>query len=370
MRWGLAVLVVAALSVSALSACGNKKHADVVIGVTTTSMSIEAPGPTVVPEPVEPPASGAPRDPRLLLDANGRPYGAPLVFRSTVPVPGDLVFVLIVGSDARPGTNLRVANADSLHLMAVNPRTMQGTLVGIPRDSWVEIPGKGNGKITSALPNGGPDLLVRTVEHLTGLPVHYWVLTGFAGLTKMVDELGGVDVLVERRMDDRDSGAHFQPGWHHFTGAQALSFSRDRHDAPDGDFGRSRNQGVLLLAALSKLRAEVSDDDGLRRWLDVLGRHAEVDGPLSSLMGLAALARRLDPAAIANVVVPGRVGYAGSQSVVFLGQDAANLFLDLRPDAVVGAPGPEATTTTSSSTTTSTSTSTTTSTSTSSTVPL
>jgi polyisoprenyl-teichoic acid--peptidoglycan teichoic acid transferase len=363
---GLAVLAAASMLAGA---CGDKKHADVVIGVTTTS--VEAPGPTVVPEPVEPAAAagaGAPRDPRLLLDANGRPYGSPLVFRSNVPVPGDLVFVLIVGSDARPGQNLRKSNADSLHLMAVNPRTMQGTLVGIPRDAWVEIPGKGNGKITSALPNGGPDLLVRTVEHLTGLPVHYWVLTGFAGLTKMVDELGGVDVHVSQRMNDRDSGAHFQPGWHHFNGAQALAFSRNRHDVPNGDFGRSFNQGALMLAALSKLRAEVDDDEGLRRWLDVLSRHAELDAPASSLLGLAALARRLDPAALANVVVPGRVGTTGGQSVVFLGQEAAEMFLDLRPDAVLGRAGPEVTTTTSSTTTSTTSTST--STTTSSTIPL
>lgn len=367
MRWGVAVLVAAAVLAAA---CGNKKHADVVIGSSTTS--IEAPGPTVVPEPVDPAArTGAPRDPRLLLDANGRPYGSPLVFRSSVAVPDDLVFVLVVGSDARPGQNLRKSNADSLHLMAVNPRTMQGTVVGIPRDAWVEIPGKGNGKITSALPNGGPDLLVRTVEHLTGLPVHYWALTGFAGLSEMVDELGGVDVYVSQRMNDRDSGAHFQPGWHHFNGAQALAFSRNRHDVPNGDFGRSFNQGTLLLAALSKLRAEVDDDAGLRRWLDVLGRHAELDAPATSLLGLAALARRLDPASLGNVVVPGKIGTTGGQSVVFLGKEAADLFLDLRPDAVVGSAGPEVTTTTSSTPTTSTSTtSTSTSTTTTSTIPL
>lgn len=365
MKWGAAALV-AAVAAGSLAACGGKTHKDVVIGVPTTATA-RAGGRATVVEDNGPLGGGSarrsPRDPRLMIGPDGRPYGAPLVFRSDVPVPKELLFVLVVGSDARPGQNLRKANGDSLHLLAVNPKTLQGTVLGIPRDSWVEIPGKGNGKINSALAIGGPELLAKTVRHLTGLPVHYWALTGFAGMSNMVDELGGVDVFVDHRMDDHDSGAHFEPGWHHFTGAQALAFSRARHSEPNGDFDRSRNQGVLLLATLAKLRAEVSDDDGLKRWLDVFTRHAELDAPVRSLLPLAALARRLDPAAVTNVVVPGRVGSAGRQSVVYLGPDAARLFLDLRPDGVVGEAGPEVTTTTSTTTKPTTSTSTTSSTS-------
>jgi LCP family protein required for cell wall assembly len=355
------VLALALLS-NVLVACGQKHHPDVVIGVPTTLATTSTSGPVVVTEPTTTaptqPVKRSPRDPRLLLGPDGRPYGAPLVFTSSIPVPADLLFVLVVGSDARPGEDLRHSHADSLHLLAVNPRTLQGTVMGIPRDAWVEIPGHGNGKITTAMAIGGPELLSQTVRRLTGLPVHYWVLTGFGGLASMVDDLGGVDVYVDHRMDDRPSGAHFQPGWHHFTGSQALAFSRARHSEPDGDFGRSRNQGTLLLAALSKLRAEVSDEAGLQRWLDILARRAAFDAPLSQLMPLAALARRLDPAQLGNVVVPGRVGYAGGQSVVFFGQPAAAMFLDLRPDAVIGGAGPEQTTTTSSTTTSTTSTST------------
>jgi len=371
-KWGAVAVALAVLvAAGSASACGSKKHKDVVVGVPTTEVATAPRQARIVEEPASSSsASGAarrsPRDPRLMIGPDGRPYGSPLVFRSDVPVPRDLLFILVVGSDARPGQNLRKANGDSLHLLAVNPKTLQGTIMGIPRDAWVEIPGKGNGKINSALSMGGPDLLAKTVRHLTGLPVHYWVLTGFSGLSSMVDDLGGVDVFVDHRMDDRESGAHFEAGWHHFTGWQALAFSRARHSEPNGDFDRSRNQGTLLLATLTKMRAEVEDDEGLKRWVDVLTRHAELDAPLRSLLGLAALARRLDPASVANVVVPGRVGSAGRQSVVYLGAEAGELFLDLRPDGVVGEAGPEATTTTTSSTTSTTSTSTT-STSTSST---
>ena len=349
-----------------VAACSHG-HGDaaLVVGRTTSTVARPATTMTVVSGVTDGTASSAPRSGLRraanggLLDADGHPYGSVLTFTSDVPVPADLVFVLVAGSDARPKEDLRKTNADSIHLLAVNPRTRQGTVLGIARDTWVDIPGHGHNKINSAMHYGGPKLLAATVHELTGLPVQYYVLTGFTGLSAIVDELGGVDVFVERRMNDAASGARFQPGWHHFNGAQALAFSRDRHDQPDGDFDRSRHQGELLLAGLAKMRAEISDEDGIRRWVDILLKHAATDGSLSTVMQLGSLARRLAPAQLQNVVVPGRVGYAGSESVVYVGADAARLFADLRPDAVIGDPGPEqtddSTTTTTSTTTTSTS---------------
>jgi len=282
---------------------------------------------------------------------DGVPWRPPLKFSTTQPLPRHLVFILVIGSDARRGEALDRARADSLHLLAINPATHQGTILGLPRDSWVEIPGHGRGKLNSAHALGGPDLLSQTVRDLTGLPVHYYVLTGFTGLERLVDELGGVDVFVERRMNDRSSGARLEPGWHRFSGGEALAFSRNRHDVALGDFSRSENQGRVILAALAKMRAEVADDDGIARWTRFLLQHAALDMPMSELPVLGALARRIDPARITNVVAPGSVGTAGRQSVVFLSEEAVALFGDLRDDAVVGTASPEpapSTTTTSS----------------------
>jgi LCP family protein required for cell wall assembly len=279
---------------------------------------------------VEPPASPA------LAAATGKPWPAPVPFTTGEAVPDGLVFILVAGSDARPREDLLHTRADSLHLLAVNPATGQGTLLGFPRDSWVDIPGHGRGKLNNALALGGPDLLAATVRRLTGLPVDYYVITGFPGLISMVDDMGGVDVLVNRRMNDRNSGAHFQRGWHHMTGAQALAFSRDRTDVERGDLTRSEHQGLVMLSALAKMRAEVADDGGVGRWIGVLVKHARLDVPLAKLPALGALARRLDPARLTNVVAPGRVGTTAGQSVVFLTTEAARLFEDLRADAVVG----------------------------------
>ena len=294
----------------------------------------------------EPPPSAT------LAAPDGKPWAQPIPFTSNEAVPDGLVFVLVAGSDARPGEDLLHTRADSLHLLCVNPATGQGTLLGFPRDSWVEIPGHGRGKLNNALALGGPDLLAATVRRLTGLPVDYSVITGFPGLTAMVDDLGGVDVLVDRRMNDRNSGARFQRGWHHFTGDEALAFARDRTDVERGDLTRSEHQGLLMLSGLAKLRAEVADDGGLGRWLGVLTKYARLDVPLTRLPALAALARRLDPAGLTNVVAPGRVGTTAGQSVVFLTTEAARIFEDLRPDAVIGSatPRPSASSSTTATT--------------------
>jgi LCP family protein required for cell wall assembly len=311
------------------------EHKSVVIGKydpsTTTEPTVTVPAPeldgsgTTIP---------APRSSSRLLSANGSAYGKALAFHSNIPIKDGLVFILVVGSDARPGEDLRKTRTDSLHVVAVDPATRSGTIVGIPRDTYVDIPGKGEHKINEAMERGGPELMMQTVRNFTGLPISYYVLTGFAGFAAMVDDLGGVDVYVPRNMDDNYSGAHFASGYHHFNGDQALAFCRDRHDVPYGDFSRSENQGTLMLATLAKMRTEVGDDGGLRKWLSVLANHAELDVASSELDSLAALARRLTPSALNNVVMPGKTGTAsGGQSVVYPGEGAAAMWGDLRDDA-------------------------------------
>ena len=365
--------VAAAMLASVACASSDRSERGLVIGKSTTTTAA-LPGPTIVEDPTTTTAqastttsaaraaggaTGPAVAPKTIGLPDGSPYGPAVAFTSSVDVPTNLVWVLAIGSDARPGQDLRRTNGDSIHLIGVDPGTGVGTILGFPRDSWVAIPGHGTGKINSALAMGGPQLMAQTVRQLTGLPVDYYVLTGFEGFQKIVDELGGVNVSVDKKMNDNFSGAHFQPGWYDMNGGEALAYSRDRHDVANGDFTRSLHQGNVFLSGLAKLRAEVGDDGGLQRWIGVLLRHADLDSPPQQLLGLAALARRLDPSKLTNVVVPGRVGTAGAASVVYLTDEARKLFLDLRPDAAVGGPtgdqprpAPTTTTTTAPTTTT------------------
>jgi LCP family protein required for cell wall assembly len=307
-------------------------HKSLVVGKfhapRNTVPTVTVPLPDIGRAPLATPARSA-----SLLGANGTAYGKALAFHSNIPIKEGLVFVLVVGSDARPGQDLHKTRTDSLHVVAIDPATRSGTIVGIPRDTWVNIPGKGEAKINTAMGSGGPQLLMQTVRNFTGLPIEYYVLTGFEGFAEMVDELGGVDVYVPRNMDDKYSGAHFEQGYHHFNGEQALAFCRDRHTAY-GDFTRSENQGRLMLATLAKMRSDVDDDSGLRRWLGVLLNHVELDVPGSEVESLAALLRRIDPSWLNNVVMPGKTGTAsGGQSVVYPSEAAAAMWGDLRDDA-------------------------------------
>ena len=374
-RTGVTALAAIAI-VTAGCSPGSRSEKGLIVGKSPTTTTA-LPAPTIVEETTtttEEPStttgarktgggggsgSGKAISPKLTGVPDGSPYGEAIPFTSSVEVPTNLVWVLAIGSDARPGGDMRKSNGDSIHLVGVDPATGAGTILGFPRDSWVQIPGKGTGKINSALAMGGPKLMAETVRKLTGLPVDYYVLTAFAGFQKIVDELGGVNVQVDRKMNDKMSGARFDPGWHNMNGGQALAYSRDRYDVPNGDFSRSLHQGNVMMSGLAKLRAEVGDDAGLQNWIGVLLRHADLDSPPQQLLPLAALARKLDPAKITNIVAPGRVGTAGSASVVYLTDEARKLFLDLRPDAAVGGPtgdqprpAPTTTTTTAPPTTT------------------
>jgi len=253
-----------------------------------------------------------------------------------VPAGGTL-YVLAIGSDARPGQAVARARADSLHIIGVNLRRRKASIVGIPRDSYVPIPGRGTQKINAALFHGGPDLVVRTVEQLTGIRMDGYLLTGFEGFRRMVTRIGGVTLRIPYRMSDAASGAYFQPGPKRLKGRGALAFSRNRHDAPGGDFARSLNQGSVMLAALRELRRDVAGNPAaLFRWVAIAAQHLHTDlGPLEQVELLIA-ALTIEPRKVRNRVVSGGGGFAGGASVVFLGGGARAMFQDLRRDGVLG----------------------------------
>src|SRR5437867_3303532 len=175
--------------------------------------------------------------------------------------PDQPVFLLAVGNDARGGEG--ASRGDALHLIGINPAQGKATMLDIPRDTYVAIPGHGRDKINTAHVYGGLAMQAQVVGDLVGVHVSYVVDTNFPGFIDMVDELGGVDVDVPYPMNDSFSGAVFQPGRVHMDGHQALAFSRDRH-LGNGDITRSFDQGLMILAALTKLRADPSSPAVLR----------------------------------------------------------------------------------------------------------
>ncbi|MEW5934498.1 MAG: LCP family protein, partial [Bacillota bacterium] len=130
-------------------------------------------------------------------------------------------------------------------------------LLSIPRDTWVNLPGQGPGKINGANVKGGPDLLVRAVQELTGVPVDAYVLLSLNAVRALTDAAGGVTLEVPKRMkyDDNAGKLHIdlQPGRQHLNGQQAEGFLRFRKDNL-GDIGRVQRQQLYLTALVRRVK--------------------------------------------------------------------------------------------------------------------
>jgi LCP family protein required for cell wall assembly len=241
------------------------------------------------------------------------------------------LFILVIGSGAHPGQPVQGSLSDSIHLIGVDLAARRATILGIPRDSWVAIPGLGMNKINAASVYGGPQLLARTLERITGIRIDLWVRTSFWGLTAMVDQIGGLAVDVPAPMHDPFSGANFSRGWHHLDGRQALAFARDRHSFLNGDFTRSADAGRLLLAALAKLHSLFTQDPGVVfRWIAVGWRNVQSNISVPTLLSLALTAAQIPTRNVNNLVVPGTTGTVGAASVVFISPSAGAIFGQMR----------------------------------------
>ena len=113
---------------------------------------------------------------------------------TSVDVSPDVVWILAVGSDARPGEDMTRTRGDALQLIGMNTKTGAAAAIGIPRDSYVSIPGVGSERINAALYYGGPELLGETVGELIGIVPDYVFVTRFEKFANMVNDIGGIDV--------------------------------------------------------------------------------------------------------------------------------------------------------------------------------
>jgi LCP family protein required for cell wall assembly len=253
--------------------------------------------------------------------------------------PDQPVFFLMIGNDERPGVGGR--RADALHVVGINPAAGQVTILNVPRDTWVDYPGGGSGRINEGNPRGGPELQAQVVSDLVGVPISFTVEVNFAGFVGLIDELGGVDVWVPMDMNDRNSGANFSAGPQHLSGEQALAFSRNRH-VPGGDLTRSRNQATVLIAALAAARAQVTGPSSAITAMSTFFRYGELHGAdWDDLFRLGELALTVDPATVRSQLVPGTPGNAGGASVVFVDPGASLLFEDFRDDAILSVYPPD-----------------------------
>ena len=255
-----------------------------------------------------------------------------------VDLTPDVVWILAVGSDARPGEDMTRTRGDALQLIGMDTRTGAASAIGVPRDSWVSIPGHGYEKINAALYFGGPQLLGQTVGDLVGIQPDYVFVSRFKFFQAMIQDIGGIEVSNPIAFDDtylKPEG--FPRGRIHLGGYDAMAFSRIRHNLIRGDFDRSANQQRVLRGIQAKVRARAHVPGFIERGVLSVMEHLYTDLSPAELFRLAQVVAHVDPHKITTCVVQGGIGNVGGASVVLPSVAMARRLGDeARDDATIG----------------------------------
>jgi LCP family protein required for cell wall assembly len=275
---------------------------------------------------------------------------------------------LLVGSDSRAGANavgtgfVAGERSDTMILVHLFGSSDHVEFVSFPRDSWVEIPSYTDpktgrtraahrSKLNSAFSQGGPALLIATLEHLTRMRIDHYLQVDFTGFKRMVDKVGGVDVCLTKPARDRMSGINLSAGKHHVSGDVALAFVRQRHGLARGDIDRIARQQQFIGSLVDKVlsKGTLFDPFKLTGFLDAATSSLKVDDHLRAgdLKDLALRLRQYKSRGVLFTTVPVTSSNAvrGGASVVLL-DDAGTteLFDALRADRVpTAAPTPKPT---------------------------
>jgi len=170
--------------------------------------------------------------------------------------------ILLMGIDSTDDTLSKnaIANGDTLILITFNPKTLNATMLSIPRDSYVPIAcwsGKPENKITHAAAYGN-DCMINTIESYFDTKIDYYAKINFKGLVKLVNAVGGVEVDVPKELctDDSNRGGQIciKEGRQTLMGEEALVFARNRKQLANGTFGREAHQQEIIMALINKVK--------------------------------------------------------------------------------------------------------------------
>lgn len=224
--------------------------------------------------------------------------------------------ILLLGhaGEHRPGKNL----TDTVMMMSIDTRNNRVGLLSLPRDLYARIPDTStHTKINSLYQVGinegvGSDLIRGTISNITGLPIHYSIIVDFDAFEKIIDTLGGIGIYAERDIyDTRYPGPNYsyetfelKQGWHTLDGATALKYVRERHDDPEGDFGRAKRQQQVIQAVKEQAFSlgTFTNPFTLNTLLDTLGESIQTDITAEEIPSFLTLSQKVDTQNIANAV--------------------------------------------------------------------
>jgi LCP family protein required for cell wall assembly len=209
---------------------------------------------------------------------------------------------------------------DTIVLARLDVGRRTATLVSIPRDTWVNVPGEGFGKINSAYAFGGAHATARVASKLFGgAPIDAIVALQPEGAAAIVNAMGGLDVNVDESMDYDDNGGglhiHLKKGEQHLSGDQVAEYVRFRED-PASDFGRVRRQQQVLKLLIDR----VSEPQNWAKLPSILRiAHTQIRTTMSphQLVALLSIYRNVPDENVRSFTLPSRAGWVRDASVVF-----------------------------------------------------
>jgi polyisoprenyl-teichoic acid--peptidoglycan teichoic acid transferase len=255
----------------------------------------------------------------------------------SVDTTPDVTWILAVGSDARPGEEFTHTRGDALHLIGISSKTGAAADIGIPRDSYVDIPGVGHDKINAALYYGGPQLLGETVGNLIGIQPDYVFVTRFTYFQDAIKSIGGIDVDNPTAFSDSSlKPKGFPEGHLHLGPWDALAFSRIRHILLRGDFDRSANQQRVIAAIQAKIRDNADKPGWIEEHALTAMSQMDTNASPAEIYRLARAVAAVKPSKITQCVLLGGIGDIGGASVVLPYTDQAQgMGNDARDDATL-----------------------------------
>ncbi|KDN85003.1 LCP family protein [Kitasatospora cheerisanensis] len=275
------------------------------------------------------------------------PNAFPTVPASAQPtaVPHSGQTFLLVGLDARadrattgqdakaPAWQVGAQRSDTMMLMHISADRKSVSVVSIPRDTWVPVPGHGKAKINAAYSWGGPALMVQTVQDLTHIRIDHLAVIDWNGFRALTDAVGGVDITVPRTIEAKGDAREWTAGTHHMDGAEALLYVRERHGLPNGDLDRTKRQQNFLRALMLRTMnsGTLSSPAKLTGLLGTVGDVVSVDDRLSNsdLYDLAWSLRAVRPDGVHFMNAPfGGFDTVDGQSVVLMDDGAAGVLWD------------------------------------------
>ena len=232
--------------------------------------------------------------------------------------------MLLMGVDSREIGE--ASRSDTLMIVRVDPQQQRVTLISIPRDTRVTIPGHGKTKINAAHAFGGPALVIETVSEITGLPISHYAEVDFKGFKDVVDALGGITVTVPEDIYDMKAANHvksaakLEAGTQTLDGAHALTFVRSRA-FPRGDLQRIENQQTFLKAVL-KEALKPANVLRLPSTVTAMADSMTTDLSVGDLLSIANQMKGMNADALEAVTMPGEPQMIGGGSYVVMDEDA------------------------------------------------